>query len=314
MECTVAKRERLDVFLTRALPGAYSRHRVKKGIEEGVVMVNGSLVVKSAHRVKPGDVVHVDEAKFPPLLKELRAAPDPSVLIDIVYEDRDVLVVNKPAGLLTHPTPAHMTGTLVSGLLARSPALEGVGEHPLRPGIVHRLDKNTSGLLVVAKTNKAFQFMKHQFMNRAIKKTYLALVEGVPSKKEGIITYAIRPSATNRAKRVVVRSPASPSPFRKKSWAKSVRAAETAYRVRETYGHYALLEVMPKTGRTHQVRVHLAALGHPVVGDMLYGSKTEAPRQLLHAARVEFMKPDGRPLSLEIPLPDDFKSFLLKLK
>jgi 23S rRNA pseudouridine1911/1915/1917 synthase len=312
MEFIAEKNGRLDVILTDALPKDHSRHRIKRGIEGGAVWVNGTVSIKASTKVKVGDRVIVSMDKFPPPAEELRPIPEPSLSLDIVYEDEDCLVVVKPAGLLTHPTPTRLTGTLAGALLARYPALATVGESPMRPGVVHRLDEDTSGLLVVAKTQPAFAFLKRQFMGRSVRKIYLALVEGNPAKKEGVIEYAIRPSSTNPAKRVAVKNPLPRGTAPEKS---SVREAETRYRVLQSFGNrFALLELHPKTGRTHQLRVHLAAIGHPVVGDTLYGSKTPSPRQLLHATRLEFIRPNHKPLTVESPLPEDFRTFLAKLR
>ncbi|MFH0806384.1 MAG: RluA family pseudouridine synthase [Candidatus Brennerbacteria bacterium] len=313
MEFMVEKPSRLDAFLARVLGDEYSRHRVKKGIEDGAVMVNGRATPKASAKVKIGDTVVVTKKKFPPHAKDLRPIPDTSHALNIVYEDKDCLVVVKPAGILTHPTPTRLKGTLAGALVARYPSLASVGEDPMRPGIMHRLDEDTSGLLVVAKTQSAFEFLKRQFMGRSVRKVYIALVEGNPSEKEGVIEYAIRPSSTNPAKRVVVKHvPPRGAGIPVKS---SVRGAETRYRVMESFGNqYALLELHPKTGRTHQIRVHLAAIGHPVVGDTLYGSKTRGTRQLLHAARLEFVRPNHKPLSVESPLPEDFRKFLKSAK
>lgn len=312
MEFIAEKNGRLDVILTGALQEGLSRHRIKRTIESGAVSVNGVVAAKAGMKVKMGDRIVMDKIKIPPPPEERRPSPAPALPLDILYEDDDCLVINKPSGLLTHPTPTRLEGTLAGALLARYPALASVGESPVRPGIVHRLDEGTSGLLVVAKTQLAFEFLKRQFMGRTVRKTYLALVDGNPAQKEGVIEYAIRPSSMNPAKRVAVRKPVPAGTEMKK---KSVREAETRYRVVESFGNrFALLELHPKTGRTHQIRVHLAAIGHPVVGDTLYSSKTPAPRQLLHAARLEFIRPNHKPISLESPLPEDFRSFLGALR
>lgn len=313
MEFTVEKPSRLDVFLMGVLGEKYSRHRVKKGIENGAIMVNGKKALKAGIKVKIGDAVVVAKDKIPRHTDDILPIPAPSLRLDIVYEDTDCLVVNKPAGVLTHPTATRLKNTLAGALIARYPSIAAVGESPLRPGIVHRLDEDTSGLLVVAKTQKAFEFLKRQFMGRTVRKTYLALVDGNPAQKEGVIEYAIRPSSTNPAKRVVVKHvPPRGTGIPIKS---SVREAETRYRVVESFGNrFALLELHPKTGRTHQIRVHLAAIGHPVVGDTLYGSKTRGTRQLLHAAHLEFIRPNHKPILLESPLPEDFLSFIKQLK
>ncbi len=313
MKFTVEKPSRLDVFLVDALGTDYSRHRIKKGIEEGAILVNGIKAVKAGIKVKVGDTVAVVKDKMPRHPDDVLPIPAPSLGLNVVYEDADCLVVDKPAGVLTHPTATRLQNTLAGALIARYPSIATVGEDPMRPGIVHRLDEDTSGLLVVAKTQKAFEFLKRQFMGRTVRKIYLALVDGNPAQKEGVIEYAIRPSTTNPAKRVVVKHvPPRGSGIPIKS---SVREAETRYRVMESFGNrFALLELHPKTGRTHQIRVHLAAIGHPVVGDTLYGSKTRVPRHLLHASHLEFERPNHKILKLESPLPKDFRAFLNKLK
>lgn len=312
MEFIAKTNGRLDAILVDALGETFSRHRVKKAIDNAAVSVNGAPAAKAGVKVKTGDRVTIDETRIPLPVAERRPAPAPSVPLDVRYEDDDCLVVVKPAGLLTHPTATRLEGTLAGALLARYPALASVGESPMRPGIVHRLDEGTSGLLVVAKTKTAFEFLKRQFMGRNVKKTYLALVEGNPKEKEGVITYAIRPSSKNPAKRIAVRKPIPRgSEVLEKT---SVREAETRYRVRESFGNrYALLELYPKTGRTHQLRVHLAAIGHPVVGDTLYGAKP-AERLMLHAARLEFERPNHKPLALDAPLPGDFEKVLDSLE
>lgn len=313
MEFIAEKNGRLDTLLADVLSKDHSRHRIKKGVENGAVLINGTVATKGSKKVKVGDRVTVHPEKIPSHAGDIRPVPAPSLPLDIVYEDKDCLVINKPAGLLTHPTTTRLTGTLAGALIARYPAIAAVGESPLRPGIVHRLDEDTSGLLVVAKTQKAFEFLKRQFMGRTVRKTYIALVDGNPTQKEGVIEYAIRPSSTNPAKRVVVKHvPPRGAGIPVKS---SVRAAETRYHVMESFGNrFALMELHPKTGRTHQIRVHLAAIGHPVVGDTLYGSKTPAPRHLLHAAYLEFERLNHKILKLESPLPEDFLSFIKQLK
>jgi len=224
----------------------------------------------------------------------------------IVYEDNDIVAVNKPAGMLTHPTHSEKENTLVDFLLKRYPEMKKVGDEPdLRPGILHRLDRNTSGLMLAAKNQKTFLFLKKQFLDKTIIKKYLALVEGVPKKKYGSIDYAIRPSKKNRLKKVVVKN----QPDENK---KSIRSAKTEYKTIKTFGEkYALLEVRPLTGRTHQVRVHLSAIGHPVVGDTLYGSKTKIlKRPFLHAYYLQFTRLNGMPMALEADLPNDLRNFL----
>lgn len=313
MKFIAEKNGRLDAALADAFGSRYSRHRLKKGIEEGAVAVNSARARKGGMRVKIGDRIAVDEAKIPLPPDERHPTPVPALPLEVIYEDEDCVVVNKPSGILTHPTATRLEGTLAGALLARYPAIAVVGESPLRPGIVHRLDEGTSGLLVVAKTQFAFEFLKRQFAGRNVRKTYLALVEGNPEEKEGVIEYAIRPSSKNPAKRIAIKQILLRGTETAKK--RSVRAAETRYRVVESYGNkFALFELHPKTGRTHQIRVHVAAIGHPVVGDKLYGSKTPAPRLMLHAVHLEFVRPNGKPISLESPLPENFKEFLRNIK
>lgn len=299
--------ERLDKSLAVHLP-KFSRTRFQEFIKAGDVKVNGKVVLKSGLSLKTGDKVFIPEEKYSVDEKEFVVDPDPGIPLDIVYEDKDIVVINKPSGLVVHPTPNYLHHTLANAIVAHYPKIAGVGESPLRPGIVHRLDKDTSGLMVIAKNQKAFMFLKNQFVGRTIAKTYVALVEGIPEKKEGIIQFQIRPSTSNRLKKVAVKKI-------DKSGKKSVRAAETNYKVREIIGdEYSLIEAMPKTGRTHQIRVHLSAIGHPVVGDFMYGAKKQiALRQMLHAYRIEFTAPNGRRLKLEAPMPEDMSSLIFSL-
>ena len=299
--------ERLDKFLAVNLP-KFSRTRLQEFIGAGDVTVNGRVILKSGFSLKIGDAVSIPEEKYALNEKKFIIEPDRDIPMDIVYENKDIVVINKQAGLIVHPTPNQQRHTLANALVARYPEIIGVGENPLRPGIVHRLDKDTSGLMVIAKNQKAFVFLKNQFVGRTISKTYVALVEGIPEKKEGTIQFQIRPSASNRLKKVAVRK-------LDKSGKKSIRTAETYYKVMEAVGgEYSLIEAMPKTGRTHQIRVHLSAIGHPVVGDVMYGAKKLiAKRQMLHAYRLEFTPPKGRRLKLEAPMPEDMSSLIFSL-
>lgn len=219
--------------------------------------------------------------------------------IEIIYEDENILAVNKPAGLLVHGPDS-----LVDWLIENCPEIKKVGEDPERPGIVHRLDKDTSGVLLVAKNQKAFEYLKSQFQERKIKKKYIALVEGNIKDKEGIINLPIAKSKGD---------------FRKKtSVGKMVgkeREAVTEYKVIKKFPDYTLIEAYPKTGRTHQIRVHLKAIGHPVVCDKLYGSKKQTcppglARQFLHANALEFSLLDGSRINLEADLPRDLQNVL----
>jgi len=305
--------ERLDKFLTSRLV-KFSRSKVQRLIKDGLVKVNGSAAAKTGVFLKVGDEINVPEDSISD--EELKIEPEPDIPLDIVYEDKDILVINKQSGLLVHPTLNQKKHTLVNALVARYPKIIGVGENILRPGIVHRLDKETSGLMAVAKNQKAFDFLKSQFLKREVKKTYFALVEGILKDKSGDIKYQIRPSRINRLKKVAIKK-------RNISGKKSVREAETHYELEKIFqSGFSLVSVMPKTGRTHQIRVHLAAIGHPVVGDIMYGAKqkiaqftgTQAQRQMLHAYKLEFKAPNGKKLVLESEMPSDMKDLLKGLE
>ncbi len=285
--------ERLDAFLARRSP-ELSRSHARRLIDEGLVTVEGRPG-KPALRLSQGDRVH---AKIPPT-PSTDLLPE-EIPLTIIYQDDDVLVVDKPAGLTVHPAPGHPRGTLVNALLALVPDLRRV-TGTLRPGIVHRLDKDTSGLLVVAKNERAHRALTRQLKSREVRKTYLALVQGAPRPPEGIIEAPIGRHAKNRKKMAIV---------------PGGREAATRYRTRAVLDGYALLEIEPITGRTHQIRVHLAALGHPVVGDATYGRRsTLVSRQFLHAWRLAFALPSsGRPLEFESPLPPDLREALEKLE
>ena len=297
---------RLDKYLAEKLP-EFSRTKIQAAIEAAAVKINGSIAKKSSLKLKSGDRLEINEKN----LAARSAAIKPEKMpLEIVYEDGDIAVVNKPAGLLTHPTEKITEHTLINGLLTRYPEIVGVGENPARPGILHRLDKDTSGLIIVAKNQAAFMFIKKQFLSREINKTYLAIVEGVPEKSEGKIEYDIRPSTANRLKKVAVKKVTEVK-------TKAHRHARTLYKLKEKLGDkFSLLEISPLTGRTHQIRVHLSAIGHPIVGDALYGSKSRvgAKRQMLHAGALEFTAPDGKEISLSVDPPQDFKTILDKLK
>lgn len=298
---------RLDKFLVEQFP-EFSRMQIQRMIKAGDVLVNDRPITKTGFKLMVSDRVSATKEQITPLRVPLPVTPEPDIPFDVVYEDDDLLVINKPAGLMVHPTNVTPNHTLANALVARYPNLLGVGENSTRPGIVHRLDKDTSGLMVVAKTQAAFDFLKKQFLDRTVVKTYLALVQGVFSDKEGAITFPIRPSRQNRSKKVAVLSPFA-------RIQKSVRLATTLYRVNKQIGdEYTLLDVTPKTGRTHQIRVHLAAIQHPVAGDALYGAKaTSLTRQFLHASHLQFKKLDGTVMNFESPLPEELAKFLESL-
>lgn len=285
--------ERLDVFLARRCR-ELSRSGAQHLIGEGLVTVSDRLARPSL-RLAAGDRVAVQIPSREPLQPQPEAIP-----LAIVYQDEDVIVVDKPAGLTVHPAPGHPSGTLVNALLALRPELAGVGE-ALRPGIVHRLDKDTSGLLVVARNERAHRSLTRQLKQREVHKTYLALVQRLPDPLEGVIDSPIGRHPRNRKKMAIV---------------PGGREARTRYRLREALGDYALLEVEPVSGRTHQVRVHLASIGHPVVGDPTYGRRSPyLPRQFLHAWRLALRLPESEEIvEFESPLPPDLREALARLR
>lgn len=287
--------ERLDKALAAALPDL-SRSQIQRLIKGAYVTVEGR-VAKPSTRLEPGDRVIV---RLPP--------PQPTALVaeaiplDIVYEDADILVVNKPAGMVVHPAHGHASGTLVNAVLAHCPELEGVGGEQ-RPGIVHRLDKDTSGLIVIAKNDRAHRELQRQFKAREVAKAYLALVEGRVSPQRGIIEAPIGRDPVHRQRMAVVRNG---------------REAVTRYMVLETFPEYTLVEVEPVTGRTHQIRLHLAFIGHPVVGDRVYGRRKQRlslNRHFLHAHRLTLTLPGtGERRTFIAPLPPELEAVLAELR
>ena len=304
--------QRLDVFLARA--AGLTRARAQRLIAGGHALVEGRAG-KAAQALRPGQRVTL--ALPPPAPCALTPQPLP---LDIVHEDEDLLVVNKPPGLVVHPAAGHREGTLANALVYHRPQLQGVGAAE-RPGIVHRLDKDTSGLLLVAKAPAIHAALAAQFEGRQVEKRYLALVHGVPRRETGTIDAAVGRHESDR-KRMGVRT-------------RKGREALTSYRTVERLGDFALVELTPKTGRTHQLRVHLAHLGHPVLGDPVYGGRRErarrreaagvrrqaegespgVARQMLHAWRLAFRHPrTGERIEVEAPLPPDFAAALAALR
>ncbi|HXG42294.1 MAG TPA: RluA family pseudouridine synthase [Dehalococcoidia bacterium] len=281
--------ERLDVFLARRID-RLSRSQAQRLIQRGLVTVEGEEA-RAARIVRRGERVTVH---FPPP-EPTSLEPEPTPLV-VLYEDEEVAVVDKPPGMPVHPGPGHSRGTLANALLARFPELAQVGE-AFRPGIVHRLDKDTSGLMVVAKTPRAHRQLVEQMKARQVHKVYLALVHGLPQPEQGIIEAPIGRHPRHRQRMAVVAGG---------------HEALTRYRVVEALGRCSLLEVEPVTGRTHQIRVHMAAIGHPVVGDRVYGRPSPLlGRQFLHAHRLAFALPgSGRTVEFLSPLPDDLRQCL----
>jgi len=281
---------RLDSFLTQA--GVWpSRSFVQKIIENGGVTLNGKRL-KGSYRVAPGDHITVEWEEPKPLTVQAEAIP-----LEILYEDSDVIVVNKPRGMVVHPAAGNYEGTLVNALLNHCQDLSGIGG-VIRPGIVHRLDKDTSGVLVVAKNDQAHLSLSAQLKERRMKRLYLALVHGHP-EPEGRIDAPLGRHPVERKKIAVV---------------PGGKRAVTHFRVKTYYSKYALLEVRLETGRTHQIRVHLSYLGFPLVGDPVYGRKKEPvpiQGQALHAAVLGFVHPrTGEYLEFETPMPPEMQAAL----
>ncbi len=295
---------RLDLLLASRLKGS-SRSQIQKAIKDGRILLNGNTITPHI-AVRPGDVITLEtpaaEGK-----KASELTPRPDIELEIVHEDADVAVVNKPSGLLVHPSVRHENDTLANALIARYPEIAGVGESWERPGIMHRLDKDASGLLVVARNEKAYASLKRQFQRHTIKKVYQVLVHGRPPKDAGTIDLAIGRAGggTHMAAR--------PRPQA------GDKSAVTHYSVDAVYAGAALLTVWTETGRTHQIRAHFKALGCPVAGDLLYKVKRvpflPAPRLFLHAKTLGFTHPATRKkMEFQAPLPPDLRETLAKLK
>ena len=285
---------RFDRFVEARCPDL-SRSRCARLIREGWVLLNGAVAKPSA-RVRAGDVVQVTVP--PPVPSEMAPQPMP---LPVVYQDGHVIVVNKPAGLTVHPGPGHPDRTLVNALLAMVPGLPGVGGVQ-RPGIVHRLDRETSGLVVVAKTDVAHACLTGQMKARAVYKAYLALASGAVAGERGEVDAPVGRHPRHRQRMAVV--PAG-------------RPALTRFRVVSRFSGCTLVEAYPVTGRTHQIRVHLAHLGHPLVGDRVYGKASDlVGRQFLHAARLGFLMPPEEKewRVFEAPLPGDLRDALERLR
>jgi 23S rRNA pseudouridine1911/1915/1917 synthase len=274
---------RLDHFLAARLTG-YSRARLQEWIEAARVSVNGAPACKPSLKLRGGERIEVEPAELKPLKAFAEEIP-----LDILYEDADLVAVNKP-GMVVHAGAGRSAGTLVNALLHRFGGLSSVGD-ALRPGIVHRLDKGTSGVLLVARTDAAHRHLAAQFAARSVEKTYLALVEGALRGEQGVID---TPIARDPHKRT-----------RMTTRIETGRSAHTAYKVIERLPGFTLLDVRIGTGRTHQIRVHLASIGHPVAGDTTYGAAAQPAlgRSWLHARRIRFNSPSsGTRITIEAPL------------
>lgn len=289
--------ERLDAWLAENQP-EHSRSRWQALIKEGLVTVN-DIPCKANQKIRAGDRVKWTVPEPTPAVPQAEQIP-----LDILYEDRHIIVINKPAGLVVHPAAGNETGTLVNALLHHCTDLTGIGGE-LRPGIVHRLDKDTSGILVVAKNEAAMAELSRQFKERITDKEYLAIVRGVPRLPRGTVETTIGRHPVHRKKMAVN--------------VRNGREAVSHYEVIERFDDAALVRVKIETGRTHQIRVHMAHLKHPIVGDTVYGrggaSAVKAERQMLHAAKLSLNHPkSGKRLSFEAPLPDDMNALLSQLR
>lgn len=294
------EKQRLDSYITLK-DNDLSRSMVQKLLQEDKILVNGNKA-KASYKVLSGDKIEIEIEEAKEIKLEAQDIP-----IEVVYEDKDIIVVNKPKGLVVHPANGNPDGTLVNAIMAIcKDSLSGIGGE-LRPGIVHRLDKDTSGLLIVAKNDKAHINMSEQIKDRKVKKTYIALVRGIISENEATINMSIARSTRDRKKMAV---------------SKNGKEAITHFKVLNRYttskANYTLLEINLETGRTHQIRVHMAEIGHPVIGDTVYSNgKNEfgVVGQCLHAKKLEFTHPiTKKEMSLEANIPEYFEKIIKELE
>jgi 23S rRNA pseudouridine1911/1915/1917 synthase len=290
--------QRLDKFLVARLP-EFSRSRLQGLIDDGLVTIDGVSARKAGQMVEAPACVQIRIPPPMPTSIEPQAIP-----LDILYENENLLVVNKPAGMVVHPAAGHASGTLVNAALAHDPDLEGIGGEQ-RPGVVHRLDKDTSGLILLAKNDRTQRFLQDQFRLRKIRKTYLALVDGAPPTPTGRIEAAIGRDPRDR-KRMAIVMP------------NKGRDAVSEYRTLETFPSHTLLEVHPITGRTHQIRLHLAYLNCPIVGDTVYGRRSPSlalNRHFLHAFQLVVQLPgEKQARTFEAPLPAELNDILAEIR
>lgn len=289
---------RIDLILTAFLPDI-SRTRIQRLIKRGEARVDGVVVEKPGYLLDGGEQLQITIPEPTPSHLEPEAQP-----LDIVFESTNLIIVNKPPGLVVHPSPGHKSGTLVQAVMAHAPDIRGVGD-TLRPGVVHRLDKDTSGLIIFAKDDSAHRWVQRQFQDRQVEKTYHAIVDGRPPTPKGKVDAAIGRDQRHRQRMGVVPDGEG-------------RSAVTVYHTEENFPDHSLLEVHPRTGRTHQIRVHLSFLGCSVVGDTLYGSRTPSlpvQRQMLHASALSFRLPgEDQPSDFSAELADDFQAILELLR
>lgn len=290
--------ERLDKFLVGQLQ-EFSRSRIQGLIADGFVDVNGRAAKKSGQTLERGFRVTV---RVPPAAPTDLVPED--IPLDIVFENEDLIVVNKPAGIVVHPSAGHSSGTLVNAVLAYDPDIEGIGGEE-RPGVVHRLDKETSGLILLARNERAHRWLQDQFRLRKVDKTYLALVDGKPPTPSGRVETFIGRDPSHRKRMAIVSESRG-------------RSAISEYKTAESFREHTLLEFHPLTGRTHQIRLHCAFLGCPIVGDEVYGRKklsVEVNRHFLHAYRLKIVLPaEKEPRLFEAPLPEELERVLVSLR
>ncbi len=290
--------ERLDKFLVINFE-SLTRTRLQKLIEDGSVMVNGKTVTKSGYKLEPDDTVSLTISEPIPTTVEAEDIP-----LDILFENDHVLIVNKPAGMVVHPSFGHQSGTLINAVLGHAPEMIGIAGEG-RPGVVHRLDKDTSGIILLAKDDPTMLWLQSQFKHRSLRKIYTALVDRHPPTPEGIVEAAIARDPSHRLRMAVVSKDKG-------------REAQTDYRTLKVFSDYSLLEVHPLTGRTHQIRVHLSFIGCPIAGDTLYGYKHSSigiNRHFLHASQITISLAESeKPQTFQAPLPAELEKVISNLK
>ncbi len=289
----VEKGERIDGFLVERLD--FTRTRIQNLIKEGHIRVNEKKI-KPSYKVEKNDII----TGIIPKIEEVEIIPE-NIHIDIIYEDKDIAVINKQAGLVVHPAQGHYSGTLVNAILWHIKDLSGINGE-LRPGIVHRLDKDTSGLLIIAKNDRAHINLTKMFQEKKIKKTYLAILKGKLQKSEGRLVTQIGRDKNDRKRMAVINE------------IKNGKTAITNYKTIFQDERFTLVKVNIETGRTHQIRVHMKYLGYPILGDSVYGRKDSEKRQMLHAYKLEFFHPvTSEPMKFIGEIPEDFTNVLEKM-
>ena len=292
--------ERMDSFLSRKTD--FTRSRIQQLIKNGDITVNGknsknNKKIKSSYKIEENDRIEI----FIPETEQAEIIPE-NIKIDIIYEDEDIAVINKKAGLVVHPAQGHYSGTLVNAILYHIKDLSGINGE-IRPGIVHRLDKDTSGLIVIAKNDKAHINLAKMFQEKKIKKTYLAILKGKLTKEKGRIVTQIGRDTDDRKKMTVIKGN------------DRGKEAITNYNVICSNELFTLVKVYIETGRTHQIRVHMKYMGYPILGDMVYGRKDSEKRQMLHAYKLEFLHPvTEKPMKFISEIPEDFRKALKNIK